>query len=394
MGTRDETEETSGACLALKNTYLKTLKHTNETINYGMIQMSGGDMQMNYDQESIYFNGNCIEYDTIDMFQMMVDIALEPRSVLAANVAKSKNALSHDLAKHLGKYDPHMNDSELLLRTAFGYNTLGMPHLGTASNIGNIDARMLQQFIMDNITPKKCLIVASGVQNHDEYVELVKERLSDVLRVPEHKYERRAAEYIGGEYRTWTETPATSIQVAFESVPWNSNDLANYAIMRQLLGASAGLGGHGRADRIIRNNAFVDSVSTISSHFSDSGLFGVNISGAGSHSADLLKVAIEQLDSLRQPIDEAELARAKNHFLMDFYSNIENSGDRLEEVARNYMSNGRLTLFDTAAAVQNVTSSSINAAATKLLAGKPTMVVTGGNINLVPTMTDVQRQLA
>ena len=37
VGTRDETHETSGACLALKNTYLKTLKHTNETINYGMI---------------------------------------------------------------------------------------------------------------------------------------------------------------------------------------------------------------------------------------------------------------------------------------------------------------------------------------------------------------------
>jgi len=37
MGTRDETRETSGASLALKNTYLKTLKHTNETINYGMI---------------------------------------------------------------------------------------------------------------------------------------------------------------------------------------------------------------------------------------------------------------------------------------------------------------------------------------------------------------------
>jgi len=37
VGTRDETEETSGSLLALKNTYLKTLKHTNETINYGMI---------------------------------------------------------------------------------------------------------------------------------------------------------------------------------------------------------------------------------------------------------------------------------------------------------------------------------------------------------------------
>ncbi len=37
VGTRDENHETSGSMLALKNTYLKTLKHTNETINYGMI---------------------------------------------------------------------------------------------------------------------------------------------------------------------------------------------------------------------------------------------------------------------------------------------------------------------------------------------------------------------
>jgi len=49
VGTRDETSETSGSLLALQNTYLKTLKHTNETINYGMIQMSGGNMQMDYD---------------------------------------------------------------------------------------------------------------------------------------------------------------------------------------------------------------------------------------------------------------------------------------------------------------------------------------------------------
>ena len=41
--------DNSGSLLALKNTYLKTLKHTNETINYGMVQMSGGDFNMEYD---------------------------------------------------------------------------------------------------------------------------------------------------------------------------------------------------------------------------------------------------------------------------------------------------------------------------------------------------------
>ncbi len=99
---------------------------------------------------------------------MLVDIALEPRSVLAANVARSKNRKSHDLYKHLHKYDPFSENKELLLRTAFGYHTLGMPRHGMEHNIDNIDARMLQQFIMQNVTPRKCLIVANGIKNHKE----------------------------------------------------------------------------------------------------------------------------------------------------------------------------------------------------------------------------------
>ena len=117
-----------------------------------------------------------------------MDVALEPKSVLSANVAKSKNRKSHDLAKHLHKYDPFSDNNELLLRTAYGFNTLGMPAIGLEHNIDNIDARMLQSFILDNVTPKKCFIVASGVKNHREYVDLVKERLGDYLPVPEHRH--------------------------------------------------------------------------------------------------------------------------------------------------------------------------------------------------------------
>jgi predicted Zn-dependent peptidase len=207
VGTRDESMENSGSLLALKNTYLKTLKHTNETINYGMIQMSGGDMSMEYDQERTYFRGHCIEYDVTDMFQMMVDCALEPRSVLAANVARSKNQKSHDLHNHLSKYDPFADNQDLLLRTAYGYKTLGMPRLGLENNVSNLDARMMQQFMMDNITPKKTLIVASGIKSHREYVDLVRERLGELHGVPEHEYVREKSVYIGGEYRTWTESP-------------------------------------------------------------------------------------------------------------------------------------------------------------------------------------------
>ena len=60
---------------------------------------------------------------------------------------------------------------------------------------------------MDNITPKKCLIVASGVKNHKEFVDLVKERIGEILPVPEHEFTREKSEYIGGEAREWTESP-------------------------------------------------------------------------------------------------------------------------------------------------------------------------------------------
>lgn len=78
---------------------------------------------------------------------------------------------------------------------------------------------------------------------------------------------------------------------------------------------------------------------------------------------------------------------------MSFLLALENSGDRLEELARNYASHGALTLWKHLDAIDNVTSSQINDAMRKIIAGKPTMVVTGGAINMVPSMTDVQRQL-
>lgn len=101
---------------------------------------------------------------------------------------------------------------------------------------------------MDNITPHKCLIVGSGVKNHKEYVELVKERLGELLPVPEHQYQRTPAQYIGGEYRTWTESPQTNITIAFESVPWNHEDLHAFYVMNTLIGnaTSFSSGGPGK----------------------------------------------------------------------------------------------------------------------------------------------------
>lgn len=72
---------------------------------------------------------------------------------------------------------------------------------------------------------------------------------------------------------------------------------------------------------------------------------------------------------------------------------MEKQEDRLEEIAKNYLSYGDLTFHQYASSIDAVTAHQVNQAAAQILAGKPTMVVTGDAINLVPNMTEVARQL-
>jgi predicted Zn-dependent peptidase len=119
----------------------------------------------------------------------------------------------------------------------------------------------------------------------------------------------------------------------------------------------------------------------------------MSIEGPGSHSQELMSVLLEELNKLREPISDEELNRAKNILKMNILMSMERQEDRLEEIARNFQTFGDLTFHQYLDQIDNVTSAQINRAATNLLSGKPTMVVTGGAINLVPGITDVQRQL-
>jgi predicted Zn-dependent peptidase len=104
-----------------------------------------------------------------------------------------------------------------------------------------------------------------------------------------------------------------------------------------------------------------------------------------------LNVALEELANLRNNVSDEELARAKTKLRMTILSNLERQEDRLEEIAKNFMTYGDLTFHQYADQIDRVTAEDVRRAATRTLSTKPTLVVTGGAINLVPTITDVQR---
>jgi predicted Zn-dependent peptidase len=328
--------------LAIKNTYLKTLKHTNETINYGMIQMSGGEAEMEFDEETSWWNTHCFEYDASDMFRMLADCAFEPRSYLAANIARDKNKKFHKLHHHLSHYNPFGDNPQLLLTTAYGYNTLGMPKYGFESNVDNIDQKMLQDFQLENITTGGTIVVASGVRSHLEVVDLVENHLGVIMPVKESNYQRPSSQYIGGESRHFTESPETNILIAYESVNWTHPLMPAFAVLHTMFGGATGfsVGGPGkgmlnRAHRdILRTKHYISSCESINLHFSDTGLFGFNFTGSSAYGKNIVDDMLETFQGFRRHIDDSELVRSKNILKRNILSNLSNQGDRLEETAR------------------------------------------------------------
>lgn len=173
--------------------------------------------------------------------------------------------------------------------------------------------------------------------------------------------------------------------------------------MSALLGSTdslqRGRAGHGTIARTVKNltqeHSFVERAYVTNAHFSDSGLFGLTVEGPGSHSTELMEVLLEELSELRSGISDEELLTAKNRLKMNILSEMERRGDRLEEIGRNYLAfGGELTFHQYCDRIDEVTSSDLNSAADKMLSSKPTILVQGSAINVVPTISDVQRQLS
>lgn len=373
VGTRDETPETSGSLLSIKNTYLKTVLNTNETINYGVTQMSGGSFEMDYDRENTYWKASCLAHDVVDVFSMMVDCAFEPRSVVAANVGMYKNTQSHKLEEQNGNIT--FNDN--LFKIAYGPRGLGNPLLGSKGNIGNLTADTLQKFQLDNISPDKVVVCGAGIDNHQEFVDLVQEKLLETpLPSGSNKRHRDVSTYTGGEVRI----PGDGIlHAAFAFEGLSFKDSIPLLIARKVLGQNRY---RGRVQsNIISKHPFVSHGEPFKYSHSDSGIFGLHLTGSAAHGKEVIDSAINELKSLTNIRDE-EIRDAKNLLKVKLFNHLEDPATRVEDAAKSLLLINSPSV-DFAKQIDAVTTSQVEEAVRKALKSKPVILVKGGDISSI-----------
>lgn len=181
--------------------------------------------------------------------------------------------------------------NESLFKTAYGLKGLGMPLNGLKQNVKYLTANVLQKFQLENINPSRIFICAAGIENHQEFVDLCEAKLSFIPAVSGEVKGRERSEYIGGESRIATDSNELTLGLAFESVPWRHEDVFAFQVLNTLLGNASsfstggpGKGMHSRTTKNLLNKLhFVDSAQALNFNFSDSGLFGLTVSGPASN---------------------------------------------------------------------------------------------------------------
>ena len=156
--------------------------------------MAGGSFEMDYNRENAFYRVECLSHDVIDVFSMLADCAFEPKNFVAANVGINKNAETHKLDSYLGGNEK-FNDN--IYTTAYGNSNLGMPLYGIKANVSNLSAFVLQKFQMEHITPERIIIGATGIENHQEFVDLVEDKMM-MNQLASRSKNRDSALYQGG----------------------------------------------------------------------------------------------------------------------------------------------------------------------------------------------------
>ncbi len=149
---------------------------------------------------------------------MMADCAFEPKNFVASSVGVHKNEKSHQLDSHLGG-NQTFNDT--IYGTAFGQGGLGNKLYGNRNNVSNLTAYTIQNFQNTFVTPDRVVIAATGVENHQEFVDLVNEKMF-FTQLPTKTTPRTSSNYLGGEVRNLTESSSVHVALAFQGASYQN----------------------------------------------------------------------------------------------------------------------------------------------------------------------------
>ena len=370
VGTRNEAADVNGASHLLEHMAFKGTARRSATAIAEEIEAVGGHLNAYTGRENTAYYSRILKEDLPLAFDILSDITqhslLDPEELARERmVVLQEIGQAHDTPDDLV--------FEHFQATAFPDQPLGRSVLGDPMIVGNLSRDRLHGYMQDTYGAPHMVIAASGRVDHGRLVDMAHDAFGSLPG--DRSMACEPARYVGGEHRESRDLEQLHLLLGFCGVGYHDPDFYAVSVLSTLLGG-------GMSSRLFQEvrekRGLAYSVYSFSSHYLDSGVFGVYAATGGDLVPELVPVLCGELTAVLDAVKEEEVVRARTQLKASLLMALESTMSRCEQAGQQLLIYGRtLSTDEVVSRLDQVDAMAVRRAGRRVFASRPTLAALG-----------------
>jgi predicted Zn-dependent peptidase len=346
VGSRDEVESLSGASHYLEHLLFKGTRKRDALAIAAEIEAVGGEINAFTAKEYTCYYARVLDADLPLAVDVICDMVTS--SLLAAReVENERSVILEEIAMH--DDDPGDAVHDVFADIVWPDSALGRPVLGTVESITSIARNAIAGYYRRRYRPDNLVVAAAGNLDHRTLVRLVRAAFADVAvddaAVPTRpRIGGRAPAFVPASAVVARPTEQANLVLGAPGLP----RLDDRRFVLGVLNAALGGGMSSRLFQEVREKrGLAYSVYSFTSHYADTGIFGVYAGCHPKRARDVLELCREQLALVATSgLSEDELDRGKGQMRGGLVLGLEDTGSRMSRLGKSELVYGELMPVD------------------------------------------------
>jgi len=372
-GSRHEKPAQTGLSHFIEHMVFKGTKHRSAEAIASEVDSIGGHMDAFTAKEYAAFHLKVLDEHLPLAVDILGDIVMNPLFD-SAEMAKEKKVIFEEM--RMVEDTPDDLVMELFTQAFWPDHPLGRPILGTRQSVSSFERGQLADFFRSIYQPGNIVIAAAGHLEHASTARLIRERFGPLS--PRRAGARVTPPQPKARIVTRSKRELEQVHLCLGTPAYHQAHQDRYGsyILNTVLGGSM-------SSRLFQNvrekRGLVYSISSGVASYSDAGSLTI-YAGTSLDSVDeVVRLTVEEIRRLKgEPLPGEELRRAKDHLKGSLMLSLENTGSRMNYIARQEIYFGRqFGLDETLAGIEAVSARDVQRIANEIFAGDLAMSLLG-----------------
>jgi predicted Zn-dependent peptidase len=340
-GSRDENPGEHGLSHFMEHMLFKGTSRMNAREIAEAFDFMGADINAATGREHTYIYSRFLK----DYLLRAMDIIMEMvrhSSLDAGEMDSERQVVLEEINMHNDSPDETVHD--YLANVLWGDHPIGHSVLGDAEVINSVQRDTLMQFCQDRYVASRIVVAAAGAVDHQDLCDITGSRIEDLPAGAPVVRDNAMQVPLTGKYVHQKDTEQAHIAFGSRGLPRRHPDRFALSILDNIVGGSMS----SRLFQKIREQmGLVYSVYSFTGLFLGMGMVGIYCGTHPGQAEKVIELIENELLLVRDNgFQEEELERAKNHIKGSLLISNEDSGNRMNRIAKAEMSGGEYLTID------------------------------------------------